>query len=139
MRQKFTVWYAKKYGAEKGPWWVELLNIFLWSPSVYCVELQKLFEQTRKKHENEMVRINVYSITNPDIDFDISVPRKHLDKVMELIPKCGRAWYNYEGFWELGWSEPLRMALDKLGINYIFHGANTDPDEVLADVAVAFA
>lgn len=131
MKQRFTTWYANKYGYGPGPWWVKILRIFLFSPSVYYYVLAE-------KLENEMVRVNVYSITNRDIDFDISVPRKYLDKVVELIPKCGRAWYNYEGFWELGWSEPLRMALDKLGINYIFHGVNTDPDETLADVAVPF-
>lgn len=130
MRQRFTKWYVQKYDGGKGPWWVELLYFFLWSPSVYCYEINK-------KLLNEMVRINVYSITNPDIDFDISVPRKHLDKVMELIPKCGRAWYNYDGFYELGWTEPLRMALDKLGINYIYHGVNTDPVS-LAEVCVTF-
>lgn len=134
MRQRFTEWYARKYGDEKGPWWVELLVLLLLSPSVYYKTMTDLYWE-----KQDLVRINVYSPMNPDIDFDISVPRKYLDKVMELIPKCGRAWYNYDGFWELGWSEPLRMALDKLGINYIFHGVNTDPDETLADVAVAFA
>lgn len=139
MKQRFTIWYAQNYGLVKGPWLVELLAVFLLSPSVYYYAMHKLYDQKQCQLENEMIRINVYSITNPDIDFDISVQRKYLDKVMELIPKCGRAWYNYEGFWELGWSEPLRMALDKLGINYIYHGVNTDPDETLADVAVAFA
>ena len=49
MRRRFTKWYVKKgygigyydigYGPEIGfylcPWWVEILAIFLFSPSVY--------------------------------------------------------------------------------------------------------
>jgi hypothetical protein len=130
MRQRFTKWYAQKYGYGPGPWWVKILLVFLFSPSVYYYVLAE-------KIESEMVRVNVYSITNEDIDFDISVPRKYLDKVVTLIPKCGRAWYDYEGFWELGWSEPLRMALDKLGINYIYHGPTFGIAS--ADIYVAFA
>lgn len=41
MRKRFTVWYVRKYGPNDGPWWVELLAIFLLSPSIYYVEMHK--------------------------------------------------------------------------------------------------
>jgi hypothetical protein len=48
MRQRFTKWYAQKYGLVKGPWWVELLTVFLFSPSVYFVEMHKLYYQSKE-------------------------------------------------------------------------------------------
>ena len=125
MRQKFTKWYANKYGDEKGPWWVELLVVFLLSPALYYKILTDLYWT-----KLDLVRINVFSVMNPDITFDISVPRKYKNKVIRLIPKCGRAWYDYDGFWALGTAEPLCLALMKLHIDYILHEDVSDnPDE----------
>lgn len=129
MRQKFTEWYAKTYGFNDGPWWVEFLCLFLWSPSVYYATMATA-ECYARWSPTMMVRINVFSVMNPDIEFDISVPWKYKNKVMRLIPKCGRAWYDYDGFWALGTAEPLCMALEKLGIDYILHKDVSDnPDE----------
>lgn len=131
MRKKFTEWYAKKYGFNRGPWWVELLSLFLWSPSIwyYTMATEECID---KWLPTLMIRINVYSVMNPDIEFDISVPIKYRDKVIKLIPKCGRAWYDYFPFelYGYGYAEPLCMALDKLGIKYILHKDISDnPDE----------
>lgn len=135
MKKRFTEWYAKTYGLNDGPWWVEFLCVFLWSPSVYYATMAT-DECYERWSPTMMVRINVYSEMNADINFDISVPWKDMNKTLKLIPKCGAAWYDYPGFYDSGWTEPLCAALDKLGINYILHD---DVDNTQSFMSVKFA
>lgn len=82
------------------------------------------------------VRIQIYSIMNSDITFDISVPKETLDNVKQMIPIAGHKWYCDPDYYHAGWAEPLMDMLEKAGIPYILYDeGDVDPDNTDAYVA----
>jgi hypothetical protein len=70
---------------------------------------------------HEEARINVYSVTNPSMQFDISVPVHAVDQVVNTVPIAGEMWYNDPDYYHAGYAEPLCDMLEEYGIPYILH------------------
>lgn len=83
----------------------------------------------------DWARVQIYSTTNSDITFDISVPRECLDNVKQLIPIAGHKWYCDPDYYHAGWAEPLMDMLEKAGTPYILHNECNDDN---IDAYVAF-
>jgi hypothetical protein len=81
------------------------------------------------------VRIHVYSMSNPKMQFDISVPAHTVDRVVKTVPIAGKMLYNDPNYYHAGYAEPLCDMLEDAGIEYILHSDLSD--DVVMEAAFA--